>query len=939
MAPVAAAITLAVFETGIGFAAAIAIGNVVAYGALAIGASALLGALSKKPKPTASFSQSQRDRTVTVRESINPRRVIYGEARVGGTYCFIHTTGSSNEYIHLVIALAGHRVNQIGTMYFDGEEVPIDGSGNATGEYAGFARVLKRLGTDDQTAYQELIDEAPDKWTEDHRGRGVAHAYVRLKYSQDKFPNGVPVITFEVQGKDDIFDPRDSSTGYTSNAALCVADYISNQVFGLKSSYGTEILEDELIAAANICDEQITLSAGGTENRYECNGTFDMDSTPYDILTGLSGAMAGVAVAQGDFWQIHAGAWRTPELTLDEDDFIGTITTQTLITRKENFNGVKGVFTSPDNDWQATDFPAVQVASYVTADSNEEVWREVSLDYTTSATMAQRVARILLEENRRAITVTVPCKAVAYRLAPYDTVKINLSRYGWSEKTFMVKNLTLRLEDTWVVDLELRELDANAYAWTSADEGDPIPNPTTNLPGTQTVSTPGLTLSDEVVLLGSSQPSTNLIATITPATDVFVVDYEVQFRKASETEYSFGGRGSDTTYRIPSVQDGVLYYVRARSVSVLGRKSDWIEKTYTVIGQLAAPSDVSNFSVSIIDDTAYLSWNAVTDVDLSHYTIKYTPSLSGATWASSSTLVQRVGKPATSITVPALKGTYLIKAVDYVGIQSDNAALIITNVAGLKDFNAVEAIQEDPTFAGEKVQTLVNAGTLQLGYDTDFFGPDDFFGPGDFFLMERGFYSSGEYYFDGTTDLGSVYTSRVTASVLVGAKNDNADFFGSDDFFGVDDFFLAGSENWDSQLQIRFTEDDPSSSPVEWSDWSDFVLGDYTARAFQFRIVLSATEFGVTPVVSQLRVTIDMPDRVVADEDLTVTVSGLSVAFTPAFRALKGLAISGQGLQTGDYYVITNKTNEGFDVAWYNSSDVAVERTMDYVAAGYGKIQ
>ena len=45
--------------------------------------------------------------------------------------------------------------------------------------------------------------------------------------------------------------------GYTENWALCVADYLCNEEFGLGCVYETEIDEEQLIAAANICDEPV----------------------------------------------------------------------------------------------------------------------------------------------------------------------------------------------------------------------------------------------------------------------------------------------------------------------------------------------------------------------------------------------------------------------------------------------------------------------------------------------------------------------------------------------------------------------------------------------------------------------------------------------------------------------------------------------------------
>ena len=40
---------------------------------------------------------------------------------------------------------------------------------------------------------------------------------------------------------------------------------------------------------------------------------------------------------------------------------------------------------------------------------------------------------------------------------------------------------------------------------------------------------------------------------------------------------------------------------------------------------------------------------------------------------------------------------------------------------------------------------------------------------------------------------------------------------------------------YSASLEIRKTNDDPDSIPF-WSEWKPFIIGDYTARAFQFRL-------------------------------------------------------------------------------------------------------
>ena len=47
------------------------------------------------------------------------------------------------------------------------------------------------------------------------------------------------------------------------------------------------------------------------------------------------------------------------------------------------------------------------------------------------------------------------------------------------------------------------------------------------------------------------------------------------------------------------------------------------------------------------------------------------------------------------------------------------------------------------------------------------------------------------------------------------------------------------------------------------------------------------------------------------------------------------VGITGQGMATGDYFTVTNKTINGFDVAFFNSSNSGVSKTFDFIAKGF----
>ena len=169
--------------------------------------------------------------------------------------------------------------------FSDDEALTIDVlSGNVTApsRFANLVRVKKHLGTANQSADASLMSEV-DGWTANaHRLRGIAYVYARLEFDADAFPTGIPNISALVKGKK-LFDPRDSTTAYSTNPALVIRDYLTNASYGFAASTA-EIDDTAFQTAANICDESVSLAAGGTENKYECHGTIDSANAPRQTL-------------------------------------------------------------------------------------------------------------------------------------------------------------------------------------------------------------------------------------------------------------------------------------------------------------------------------------------------------------------------------------------------------------------------------------------------------------------------------------------------------------------------------------------------------------------------------------------------------------------------------------------------------------------------------
>lgn len=237
--------------------------------------SAVSSAFFRKKPQTPNFSQT--DQTLTFRSAAGPRKLIYGETRTGGEILAAWTTGG-NEYLHLVIEMAGREVDAIGDVYAADELVPLDSAGNATGRLRGFLRVKKWLGSVDQLADPDLVAEI-EEVTEDDRWRGIAALYVRLRKNRDLYPTGVPNFSAVVRGHK-VYDPREAGQSATDpagwtwsrNAILCLRDYVngarlSDGAGGMhKAIFGLGAAADQIngaaaIANANACAEQVAAQA------------------------------------------------------------------------------------------------------------------------------------------------------------------------------------------------------------------------------------------------------------------------------------------------------------------------------------------------------------------------------------------------------------------------------------------------------------------------------------------------------------------------------------------------------------------------------------------------------------------------------------------------------------------------------------------------------
>jgi hypothetical protein len=259
------------------------------------------------------WSQEVVDRRDMIRSAVAPRRVVYGNVLVSGSLVYAQVTGSEKEYLHLVVAVAEGEVHSLGELWLNDQRLDDpDGSGNiTTGPYANSVRVKKYVGTTTQTADADLVSESGGKWTTNHRLQGIAYFYLRLRWNQDVFANGIPNVRILVRGPR-VFDPRDAGSRVTANPALLRRHYyLASYGLGCDS---TEVDDTTIATAANWCDQWVALDASVSLS-VTCDPAKDILTTSTNesrVSTGdrctLNAAVAPTGLPGGTYYVIRLDA-------------------------------------------------------------------------------------------------------------------------------------------------------------------------------------------------------------------------------------------------------------------------------------------------------------------------------------------------------------------------------------------------------------------------------------------------------------------------------------------------------------------------------------------------------------------------------------------------------------------------------------------------------
>lgn len=283
------AVVVAVAAAAAGYGAtagAVAMGLAAAgsFAAMAIGAAASLaatlvgGALLGGAKKASDIGAAATDRKLTLKSAIESRKLVYGEVMLSGPLALKTTTGSTKEFLHLVVPMAAHKVAEFLEVWFD------DTLSTAS-RILDYNRVKMHSGSILQEADADLVAEVPG-WSTAHRGRGIGYIYARLKYNSTAWPNGIKNVKAVVRGKA-LYDPRLPTVAIASSAAGTPAVITTETAHGL--AVGDEIF---ILGHAHLLAKYYTVLTAPTPY------TFTLASQTSGAAVSLASASTGGAISR-----------------------------------------------------------------------------------------------------------------------------------------------------------------------------------------------------------------------------------------------------------------------------------------------------------------------------------------------------------------------------------------------------------------------------------------------------------------------------------------------------------------------------------------------------------------------------------------------------------------------------------------------------------------
>jgi hypothetical protein len=340
--------------------------------------------------------------------------------------------------------------------------------------------------TTDDPYLTDTFGGDPDKpWTDDMIGRGCAYLIVVCRYSKKGVWSGIPQFKWVVEGVL-LYNPRKDSTNggsgthrwndrstweFSDNPVVMKYNIIRGMRYSGDWIWGGQDVSEYQLPMAYWspaiahCEENVTLAAGGTIDRYTAGCEIHVDQQPIDVIKELDKTCTGYTTEYGGTWKTFVGPPGSSVFSFTDDDIIITEDQTDNLFRpvQETYNGARATYVSQNAGWVMKEAAPRIFDDLQDEDGGLQLIADMQLPYVTNFNQAQRLMRAAVLDSRKQITHIMQMPPEAYILEPFDVVNWNSTRNGYVNKKFMVTSIEDLPNCNQLV--ALREINPNDYDW------------------------------------------------------------------------------------------------------------------------------------------------------------------------------------------------------------------------------------------------------------------------------------------------------------------------------------------------------------------------------------------------------------------------------------------------------------------------------------------
>lgn len=616
------------------------------------------------PRDTLNASASSAvDQQLTLAAENAPLRILYGQVRTGPHVAQVLSYNGNL----VMLAVWGH--GEVDSFV----DLQIDDKALAAG-----VTYTHHVGTVGQTVDTSLVaayaaQSPPVTYTDTLPG--IAYSVVTVPPGASA---GFPRLAATIKGRK-VW--TGASTVWSDNPAWCLADFITNTVYGM----GKTVDWTSVASVAGDCDAL----AAGVEKLRTLNLSLDTVQT---------------AQAWVDTLKVYAGCWVVPSasgLKFVSDKAGSSVASYLHASGQiQSLSGLKkrGVQNTPTvmtvtyRDTTLTphrDATATVYAAGVLAGTTPRRESTVSLPGITRYSQAfreatERLNKLLLND----LSFTLGVFDEGLKIEVGDIVDVT-HPLGLTAKLMRVMGISGEYGRYQLALVEYDPAVYNATVATAPTFADTtLPNPAA--PPAVT----GVTMVEEVYQLDNGTYSSRWRITWASAAYPYLDHYRAELYAGSTLIQASSPATAE--WATPPVQENVAYTARVAAVSSIGSTGTFASQSATAQGKQLVPGNVPSISAFEAGGRVYMSWLPAVDIDIWRYEVRY--GTVGGTWAAA-TLIDRVDAlRLISDQIPVGSWTLHVKALDSVAQYSTTAATVgVTVTSDINSFLISAYDQTAPT--------------------------------------------------------------------------------------------------------------------------------------------------------------------------------------------------------------------------------------------------